>query len=258
MTSSYKIKLILGGASGSGKTTFLHGTPVFDSPIGVSFKTVECMVNDGDTYTFMVWDLNAEQRFHFLYENFCKGATAAILCYDTSNYDSFAALTYWIDLVRRISGDIPIYIIGTKIDLIGQVVSEEDVQDFIDKHDLIGVYRTTMQNQNLIKSTKERIFKKIIENVDTDNFIEDFSIILPSKESEHFKELFSRCPVCGSDNHSDSLNKVFNSRDPKIVKLRRRLLDLIEDSENFEEIYYNQIVIGIPCCKCHKEIFGDL
>ncbi len=262
MTGSYKLKLILGGASGSGKTTFLHGTPVFDSPIGVSFKTVECIVNEGDHYTFMVWDLKATQRFHFLYESFCRGACAAILCFDSSNYDSFNALNYWIDLVRRISGEIPIFIVGTKIDKLsqtGQVVSDEGVDDFIDIHDLIGIYRTSSHNQNLIKKTKERIFKKLIENVDPENYISDFSILMPKDDKKFvkFTEFFSKCPVCESDNHFDSLKKFFYSREPYYVRLKERLIDLVEEAETFEEIYYNNISLGIPCCKCHKEIFGS-
>jgi GTPase SAR1 family protein len=258
MTSSYKLKLILGGAAGSGKTTFLHGTPVFDSPIGVSFKTVECVVNDGDDYTFMVWDLKATPRFHFLYDNFCRGACGAILCFDTSDRESFATLNYWIDLVRRIAGGIPIFIVGTKIDLIGQVVSDEEVEEFINNHDLVGVYRTTSQNQNLLKKTKEKIFKRLIENVDPGNYIKDFSILRPKDDQRfiEFTQFFSRCPVCRSDNHYDSLKKFFYSREPYFIALKEKLIELVEESRSFSEVYYNPIQLGIPCCKCYKEIFS--
>jgi len=47
MPKLYKLKLILGGAQNSGKSSFINWHRKEDTPIGVSFESVECYANDG-------------------------------------------------------------------------------------------------------------------------------------------------------------------------------------------------------------------
>ncbi|GAG83247.1 unnamed protein product, partial [marine sediment metagenome] len=53
----YKLKLVLGGLQDSGKTTFINSYREQNNSIGVSFESVECFVNEGDHFKFIVWDL---------------------------------------------------------------------------------------------------------------------------------------------------------------------------------------------------------
>jgi len=46
MPREYKLKLVLGGSQNSGKTTFINSNRNNNSPIGVSFESVECFVNE--------------------------------------------------------------------------------------------------------------------------------------------------------------------------------------------------------------------
>lgn len=39
------------------------------------------------------------------------------------------------------------------------------------------------------------------------------------------------------------------------MRLKELLLELMEDSSEFDDNYYNKIVLGIPCCDCFKNIF---
>ena len=71
MPGSYKLKLILGGLQDSGKTTFIKSDRNQNSSIGVSFESIECFVNEGDHYKFIVWDLKDKARFRFLFPYFC-------------------------------------------------------------------------------------------------------------------------------------------------------------------------------------------
>ncbi|MHA1293338.1 MAG: hypothetical protein ACTSQJ_11805 [Promethearchaeota archaeon] len=79
------------------------------------------------------------------------------------------------------------------------------------------------------------------------------------KEKFHkFIDFFSICPICKSQNHKKYLYRFFFSADPNKKLLKKRLLRLIEEMEDFNEIYYNNISLGIPCCNCYKIIFGEL
>ena len=126
MPRSYKLKLVLGGSQNSGKTTFINSNRNKNSPIGVSFESIECFVNEGDYFKFIVWDLKDSERFRFLFPIFCRGASAGLLCVDLSNRESFLDLTRWITLFRESTGGIPIILIGTKSDVAKREVSGVD------------------------------------------------------------------------------------------------------------------------------------
>ncbi len=129
MPGSYKLKLVLGGSQNSGKTTFINRNSI--SPIGVSFESVECFVNEGDHFKFVIWDLEDSERFRFLYPFFCRGASAGLLCVDLSNKETFLDLTRWITLFRESAGGIPIILIGTKADIAKREVTDEIIDEFV-------------------------------------------------------------------------------------------------------------------------------
>ena len=249
----------MGGAKGVGKTSFIDGDDGNDSPIGVSFKPIECYANQGDSYKFVVWDLKDRERFRFLFPLFCRGACAGLLCFDLSNKESFYELDRWIELFRESSGNIPIILIGTKNDLNKRAVSEEEINKLIKERELECVFFTSIYNEN---NTKEEIFKKVIQNVDKDYPLNDFSIISTQKildeEFKKFLDIFDKCPICKRENHFESLkNFYFNKNNPDIIRLRESLLYLSEHSINFRKLPFNRISFGIPCCSCYKSIFNE-
>ena len=75
------------------------------------------------------------------------------------------------------------------------------------------------------------------------------------EDFEDFIRFFSDCPLCGRSLHSSYLKRFFYSRKHETRKLKKRLLELIDESKDYEDIYYNEIRLGIPCCKCFKDIF---
>ena len=251
MPRSYKLKLVIGGAPGSGKTSFLHGMPINDTPIGVSFKTIECFINDGDSYKFMIWDLKAQERFRFMYPSFCRGACAALLCYDITDYNSFSALKDWVRIIKRHVGDIPILLIGTKQDLGKNVVKKDEFAHFIKEHNIAYSYELSIHDAN-IKDIKAKIFQNLIEKIHPEIEITDFSILFPMEDEAfvEFAEMFLMCPICYKENHIESLVRFFYSKDPVDVMLREKLNKLVDQLDNF-----NNLFLGIPCCKCYRKIF---
>ena len=262
---SYKLKMCIGGSSNSGKTSFLLGKGQIDpefNHLGVSFKSIECIVNEGDSYKFIVWDLKVKERFRFLYPVFCRGASGAFICFDTSNRSSFEEVSYWVKIFRynghKIDTKIPIILIGTKTDLPHQQVSKKEVNSLIEEYDLDGIFYTSLYDNN-IKEKKEIIFKNLIEKIEPFYHVHDCSIFIP-KEDETFKnfvKFFSICPVCNRNNHFESLKNFYYSRDPIMLNLRERLLELICESTDFSDIYYNKIKLGIPCCSCFDTLIKE-
>src|SRR5271157_196929 len=77
------------------------------------------------------------------------------------------------------------------------------------------------------------------------------------KTYERFMKLFSRCPVCGEQNHDTYLQDFYFRTEPEKIALRDRLVRLIEKTTDFDQVYSNgKLAIGIPCCNCFKKIFS--
>ncbi|MHA1669847.1 MAG: hypothetical protein ACTSV5_04620 [Promethearchaeota archaeon] len=254
MPKSYKLKLLLLGSSGSGKTSFINGNNN-DSSIGISFKLVECYANENDIYKFLIWDLKDHPRFHFMFKDFCRGAYAGLLCFDLSDKNSFIALNYWINLLREGSDNIPIILIGTKKDLENREVHDQEILDLIQEKNLDSIFFTSIYEEN---NAKQELFRYIVQKLDPNYLLSNFSIVPRELENEEFKnflDVFSICPICKSELHYNSLKAIFFSKNDKSMKIKNQLLNLLEDINNYGVPQYNNVKFGIPCCKCYKEIF---
>ena len=255
MPGSYKLKLVLGGAQNSGKTTFINSNRINNSPIGVSFESVECFVNEGDHFKFIVWDLKDSERFRFLFPVFCRGASAGLLFVDLSNKKSFSDLSRWITLFRESAGSIPIILIGTKSDLAKKELTDEIINEFVTNEGIEYAGHTSILD---LDDRIEEVFKKLVQTLNP-NISIDYFHVSKKEEDEEFKILerfFDRCPICKKMNyHSANLKVIFtNKTNPNTRGLRENLIRLVDNIEviNYE---YSNISVGIPCCECYKELF---
>ena len=256
MPGSYKLKLVLGGLQDSGKTTFINSGRRKNSSIGVSFESIECFVNEGDHYKFIVWDLKDNKRFRFLFPYFCRGASAGLLCFDLSNIESFLDLSRWITLFRESVGKTPIILIGTKGDLAIREVTDEMINEFVASNGIEYAGESSILNLDI---KLEEVFKMVVQSL-IPQFSIDYFHVSKNEDEEEFKiveKYFDRCPICRKVNyHSANLKVLFsNKTNPNTLGLRENLIRLVDNIELINLEYSNQISIGIPCCECYKELF---
>ncbi len=122
----FTFKILMLGSESTGKTSLSERyiTGVFNPDIrltvGVEFyvKTVEVDTDKGKkNVKLQIWDLGGEKRFRFLLPTYCLGSSGAFFLYDITRPETLEALTSWIQIVREKNNDIPIYLVGNKIDL---------------------------------------------------------------------------------------------------------------------------------------------
>ncbi|MHA2362745.1 MAG: GTP-binding protein [Candidatus Hodarchaeales archaeon] len=105
--------------------------------LGADFalKTLKYKDKDGKfdgTFKFQIWDLAGQPRFNQLRTTFYYGSQAALILYDITNPSSLDSVDRWLKELWTHNGkgsDIPVVIIGNKIDLreqIDQPLSPED------------------------------------------------------------------------------------------------------------------------------------
>lgn len=84
--------------------------------IGVDFH-VKLIELQNKKIKLQIWDVGGEERFRFLLPTYCLGANAAFLLYDITRSQTLDNINEWVNIVRQKGGDIPIMLVGSKIDL---------------------------------------------------------------------------------------------------------------------------------------------
>jgi small GTP-binding protein len=119
----YLLKVVIAGASQSGKTSLLlrFVDNAFDrkapTTIGVDFKlkTIEL---DGVIVKLQLWDTAGQERFDVITDSYYRGAAGLMVVYDITDNKSFDRM---MDVIRKMqeasSEDAPMYVIGNKADL---------------------------------------------------------------------------------------------------------------------------------------------
>ena len=119
----YKIKLIIVGDSGVGKTNLISrfAEDKFElnskATIGVEFIYKTLKIND-EIFKIEIWDTAGQERYKSISSAYYKGAKGAIIVYDITSETSFNNIDLWINEVQmKVTNDLQIMIIGNKTDL---------------------------------------------------------------------------------------------------------------------------------------------
>ena len=131
-TEDYKIKIIVVGDSGVGKTNLINrfASDKFDTnskaTIGVEFVYKALKINK-DVIKVEVWDTAGEERYRAITSSYYKGAKGAIIVYDITNEDSFKNVEIWMnEVIKKGQKGMQLLLIGNKKDLVNdRLVSEE-------------------------------------------------------------------------------------------------------------------------------------
>jgi len=136
---SYRGKVILCGDAGVGKSSLLSVyvdgkfSDEYLQTIGANFliKEIELsrVVDKLDLknpnlkedikekgFKLYFWDLGGQHDKLFSNEYYFVQAVGAFIVYDILNRDSFENINFWFQKIKELSGDIPLIILGNKID----------------------------------------------------------------------------------------------------------------------------------------------
>ncbi len=120
--SHNEFKVLLLGDAGVGKMTlvskYMSGFYLEDlkQTIGVNIYTRDQEV-DGQKVTLKIWIMARKERFRFLLSRYCIGANGTFILYDITNRNTLEHIPEWTQILRKEVGDIPIMLMGMKLDL---------------------------------------------------------------------------------------------------------------------------------------------
>ena len=138
----HKLKVILVGMSGSGKTSLINIL------MGEKFKSIELTTSSPSfaekqvtltdkIYKLEIWDTAGQEKFYSLTKIFIKESKIVIFVYDITSKQSFEEIDFWVKSVKDILGEEAIFgLAGNKKDLFLQEKVSED--EGIKKAEKIG------------------------------------------------------------------------------------------------------------------------
>ena len=169
--SELKIKVVLIGESGVGKTSLISQfeNGKFDADVtptnGATFLTKRIELEEEKKgITFELWDTAGQERYRSLSQMFFKDANAALIVYDITNKKSFDEIkNYWVNFLRENGPkDIIIYLVGNKCDLSGQTaVDEEDAKKYAEEQELF-YWATSSKDTKTVSELFRDIGKKYL------------------------------------------------------------------------------------------------
>ncbi len=178
MSSQEKLKVVLLGESGVGKTSiisqFISGIFNSDSMSSLSAQYITQVVELKDinkVIKFDIWDTAGQEKFRALAKIFYKDAKVICLCYDISSRNSFVELKdFWYEQqVKLNASSDPIFaVVANKSDLYDKSqVPDEEGKAFA--KEINGIFQSTSAKSNTgIHTLFDNIARKYFDpNFDT-------------------------------------------------------------------------------------------
>jgi Ras-related protein Rab-2A len=163
----YILKCIIVGDGGVGKTAlsvrYTEGKfrDDYKMTIGVDFSTKVLNVDDKNV-KFQIWDTGGQEQFSYVRPMYYTGSSSGFIVFDKTNRQSFYNIGKWFKEVYDQVGQIPLILIGNKIDLPDQQVSMEEAKALADKYNTL-YFETSAKSGESVESVFNTLVKMVID-----------------------------------------------------------------------------------------------
>jgi small GTP-binding protein len=182
-----RLKVVSVGDTCVGKTSYLKRLikNVYDenivSTIGVDFA-IKKVSYKGDNYDLAIWDTAGMERFRSICKVYYKDTDCFLIFYDVTNRVSFNNVKQWIIDIRLENSDIPIVLVGNKIDLTHfREVPEETAKEFAVENGVSFVEISVKNNSHIHLVTDMILLHAKPKIKETDTIIELKDEDIPQK-----------------------------------------------------------------------------
>jgi len=166
------IKLLLIGDSAVGKTNFIFRfvdnrfQSTHLTTIGFDFKSKVCTLpTSKKTVKLQIWDTAGQERYMSWNQNLFLKVQGVILMYDISERESFDHLKNWINIIKDTIEDIPIILVGNKVDKEDErLVSFEEGENFAKELNILFLECSGKENKN-VKEAFYMLTEEVINRI---------------------------------------------------------------------------------------------
>ena len=161
-------KIVVVGNSGVGKTAlvlrYVQNTfnSEYPATIGGAYLAKKVTVDDVPL-NLQIWDTAGQERFRSMVRIYYRGASAAILVFDSTDKTSFEKLNEWVAELRSVLGDnVVLAVACNKVDLANREVRLDQAQQFAQS---IGaaVFETSAKTNAGVEELFQTIAGKLLQ-----------------------------------------------------------------------------------------------
>ena len=201
MNYDQKCQFIIIGDATVGKTSILSrfsdGTfsTNYLATVGLENITKDEVIDD-KTIRIKIWDTAGQERYKSLAKSFYRNAEGVILVYDVTNLETYENLKFWLESIKNNMesdmSEIPIIIIGNKIDCDEREVKREEAEKFW-KDQGYPYFETSAKTGENIDMTIKYLVKKVINIKEGKKDDEAENIKLEKNEENKNNEEAKKC-----------------------------------------------------------------
>lgn len=174
MMGELAYKICIFGETRVGKTTlarrFLKG--YFEEDIKVTMGAeifVKFLQIEDTRIVLQVWDFGGESMFNFLLPLYSIGASGGIFMFDLTRFETLKRVDEWLDCFKRgLSSeikDIPILLVGGKLDLKNQIKDSQKEADIIaQRYNLFDYIECSSKTGENVELIFEALLKRILRD----------------------------------------------------------------------------------------------
>ena len=197
-TFSGIINIILLGNSTVGKTSFIRRffTNSFyeNTLITLGIDVEKTLIKfPNKYYKLEVWDTAGQEKFRTIPKKYYSKGDGFFILFDLCNQESFIEVNKWIEDIREKIGnneykDIPIYLLGNKIDKNQRVVKRCDAEKFAEKNNVKYEEISCKLGYNIYEVMLNMIFDASQKIGDMDTFFLEYAKKNNDNNNENIKK----------------------------------------------------------------------
>ena len=142
------LKICIIGDSSVGKTNvlfkFIEGqfSPLHVATIGFDYKSkIITLPTSKKKVKLQIWDTAGQEKYMSMNKSLFQRVQGIILMYDITNRETFERLQIWLNLIKQMTNEIPIILVGNKLDLEdseehGRIVEYNEGDDFANENEI--------------------------------------------------------------------------------------------------------------------------
>ena len=166
------IKLSIIGDSSVGKSNFLFKfiegqfSPLHVATIGFDYKSrIVTLPESKKKVKLQIWDTAGQEKYMSINKNLFQRVQGVILMYDITKHETFEHLDTWLNIIKQMTNDIPIVLVGNKLDQEdnienGRAVEYTEGEDFARENNFEFFETSALDGTNV-----DKIFSTIAEKV---------------------------------------------------------------------------------------------
>ena len=147
---------------------FIDGqfSPLHVATIGFDYKSkLITLPSTKQKIKLQIWDTAGQEKYMSMNKSLFQRVQGIILMYDITNRETFERLHIWMNLIKQMTNEIPIILVGNKLDLEdseehGRIVEYNEGDDFANENEIDFFEVSAVSGANI-----DNVFISIAEKV---------------------------------------------------------------------------------------------